>query len=395
MRTEGEGMTDHVRTSYRRHRKATWVLALALGALALSLVPLAAADDSGNYPACLQNGEDPVCGSADNSSLPAGTTGELTLTVTNASGGETDATTLGSVNLSAPPGIAIDPDTVAFGEGYEGTGTFGTNTASQIELRTLNLDESADVSVTFDATASCVVASAASDLEWTIEGAHPEDSEAFQLSGTGLVSDITGTCKLVWVTQPKTANVSTTITGAPYTPGGAPVAVGAEDALGTTIPAPSGVTLAKTAGSFTSPSSVFAFGSVTLVSGEARFGSFTSSDTGSGFRVRASASGFDSTPESGPRTFSITLTGKKCVSGQNCSVPTTPLNNNSQVNVTGTGGSFVFLGVGPTTIPASVTGSGGGCQSYTPLSANGFELAEERSAGRAALHVLDQQEVNR
>jgi hypothetical protein len=371
-------MTHHVGRGYRRHRKATWAFALALAALAVSLVPQAAADDTENYDACLQYDGSPACSSGLDSELPAGAKVELTLTVTNAPASET---TLGSVDLSAPAAIVIDPDTAAYDVG---TGDFGTNTASKIELRNLNLVAGASVSVTFEATASCVVAS---DLAWTIAASHePDFSEpTFALSGTGLASDIVGTCKLVWVTEPRTTNKNTIITGAPYNPDGPAVAVGAEDALGGTIPAPSGVTLAMTEGAFTSFPGGFSGTSATLVGDEARFGSFTSSATGSGFRVQASApegAGFDPTPNSGPRPFSITLNGKACTAGQDCSVPTTTLNSLTRVNVTGTGGFFAFLGLGPTTIPLSVTGTGGGCQFYVPIEgASGFETAEERTGG--------------
>jgi hypothetical protein len=368
-----------------------------VGALALSLVPLAAATDTENYSACLQSGDPgvPDCeGSLTaHSSIPAGTTVGLTVTVTNTAPvpEEGSPSTLASVNIKAPAGIAIDPGTASY------NGDSGT-----IELRDLDLVPGQSVIVTFDATASCVDASVASNLAWTIEGAHPEDTAFFALTGPGVVSDITGRCKLVWNTQPATTNKNVVITGTPYnTPAGNPVAVGAVDANGNPIPAPSGVTLAKSAGDFTDTASSGGFIGVsgTVVGNEARFGTLKSSRTGSGLKLQASASGFDSTPNTGtgsPHTFSITFNGNTCPVGQNCSVPTTPLNTNSQVTVTGTGGSFVFLGVGPTTIPGSVTGAGGGCESYTPLSANGFELAEDRTGGELRfIYSIDKKSVEK
>ena len=69
-------MTQHVRTSYRKHRRATWGLAIALVlAIAAVVIPIASGAPDKTYTILF-----PSSGAVSNPSAPvAGTTGAQTL----------------------------------------------------------------------------------------------------------------------------------------------------------------------------------------------------------------------------------------------------------------------------------------------------------------------------
>lgn len=200
--------------------------------------------------------------------------------------------------------------------------------------------------------------------------------------GGNLVTTVDGGCKLEWVTQPATTTKDTRITGAPFDANAARVAVRAVDGDGNPISASGTATLAKVAGTFTSTGDFTGTTASFDQNGLATFGDLMSTATGSGFRLQASADGFLPTPASSP-AFGITLSGQACV-GSGCPTFSTTLGGNSSVDAGATGGSFTFLGIGPASIPSSVTSAGGGCAYYTPAG-NAFEAFDGRTNDQGTL----------
>jgi hypothetical protein len=133
------------RDSRRRSAFAIGVLVV----VAAVLIPVGLAGGSQNtkyYDACLSVTGAGTCGTQN---LAAGTKVSLTLTLTNRS---SYSTTLGSADLSAPSGFAIDP---ASATPPSNVGTWST--PGELDLRNLNLAPGAAASVTFDVTTPCTV----------------------------------------------------------------------------------------------------------------------------------------------------------------------------------------------------------------------------------------------
>ena len=198
----------------------------------------------------------------------------------------------------------------------------------------------------------------------------PGNDYTLQSAGSNLVTAVTGGCRLVWVTQPKSAVVNTLITGTQGNPGGPPVTVRAVDGDGNTLSSASGtVTLNRTGGTFSS-SGGFTGTQASLVGGVATFSSFTSSATGLGFTFGASSPGFVSSPDSGG--FDILSAGTSCTLGQDCPLPGVVLDSKTNVDAVATGGAFTFLAITPASVPANVTAPGGGCAYFQSVGAAGF-----------------------
>lgn len=94
-------MTQQVRTSYRRHRKATWIVAIALVALAAAiLIPIAsgAADKTYTLSAIPATTSNPTATPIDPAALCTGDGGTVTLYLTNTA----KSASLGSTLVSIP-----------------------------------------------------------------------------------------------------------------------------------------------------------------------------------------------------------------------------------------------------------------------------------------------------
>ena len=177
----------------------------------------------------------------------------------------------------------------------------------------------------------------------------PGNDFSLQTVGSNLVTSVSGGCRLVWDTQPKSAFVNTLITGTAVDTGGAPVTVKAIDGDGNTLQSASGtVTLTKTAGTFSSAGG-FTGTQTTLVNGVATFSSLTSSATGDSFKLRGSSPGFVSTLDSG--AFDIIFSGIPRTLGDNCILPGVVLDTKTSVDSTATGGAFTFLRSRPIPCP--------------------------------------------
>ena len=175
---------------------------------------------------------------AADSSLPAGTTVGLTLTVTNnapvprmtpqhARLGRISARLQGSRSTLTPAS----------------TGTSDGQYRSRSSFGSLALAPGDSVIVTFDATASCVAPRGQRSCVDDRGGSSRLRSRSSRLTGRGScpISPVPASSSGTPSRQPPTATRPSR--GRPTTPFGVAVAVGAVDALGATISAPSGVTL--------------------------------------------------------------------------------------------------------------------------------------------------------
>jgi hypothetical protein len=142
------------------------------------------------------------------------------------------------------------------------------------------------------------------------------------------------------------------------------------------------VTLTKTAGTFSPPGGAFTYTSPTFVNGVATFTDLQSTGTGSGFKLRASSAGFQNSPDSGE--FLI-ASGEPCTTS-GCP-PFTTMLGPSQVTSSGTGNTFTFLAVLPSSIPGSVidpTSALAGCRYYMPAG-GAFQAIDGRTSASGTL----------
>jgi hypothetical protein len=250
-----------------------------------------------------------------------------------------------------------------------------------LQLRNLNLAPNATLNVDITVSTPCATGSYTWGISAKQSNAYngpPGNDYTLQTTGNNLVTAVTGSCKLAWVTQPGNAVVNTVITGTAGNPSGPPVSVQAVDANNVPLTSATGtVTLTKTAGSFTG-SGGFTGTSANLVNGVASFSGFKSTAPGTALMVQASSPGYVSTPlnEGGP--FTITSTGANCVGLDPCLLDSNF--GNSPVNAAGTGGAFTFLGLNASSVPASVMAPGGGCQFFVSVGAGAFEAVDNRTA---------------
>jgi len=348
----------------RRRRLA--VVATALAAVAVALTPAGSASPPSSgikqYTVCLAQSATP--GTCDTSALPGGSVVSLTLTITNAN---SSTQSLGSANIDGHVGsngqpvfpINLDPAKGPLPTFVSGTGTFGTNTSGELQLRNLTVAPgSSPLSVSFSVVTSCTGGSGT----WK---APAKQSNNFLGNGNdfalvqsgGLTSSVgSGSCKLVWLYPPNHANKNATITNTAYTPtvGGNVhnVAVEAVAADGVTpLDLNTGTaSLSPTGGTFDCGSSCGNFSgltSTTFQHGVATFPTLTSGYTGSGFTLQASATGLQPTPNSDP-PFNISIDGKPCDPGASCSFSNELLGSktDSRLDVSASSG-LTFLAVNP------------------------------------------------
>ena len=282
--------------------------------------------------------------------------------------------TLGSANVTGASS-GSSSFTIVGATASQGDATLGSD--GSLQLRNLNLAPGATVNVDISVKTPC----AAGSYTWSISAKQsnnyngpPGNDFTMQTAGSNLVTAITGTCKLVWVTQPANAVVNTVITGTAGNPSGPSVSVQAVDANNVPLTTATGtVTLAKTAGT----GGAFTGTQASLVNGVASFTNFKSTAPGTGLMVQVSSPGYVSTPlnEGGP--FNITSSGANCVGLDPCLAD---LNiGNSPVNAAATGGAFTFLGLNTSEVPGSVMAPGGGCQYFVSVGAGAFEAVDNRT----------------
>jgi hypothetical protein len=278
---------------------------------------------------------------------------------------------LGSANVTAPTSFTIQAASPS-----QGTATV---VSGVLQLRNLNLAAGATMNVDITVSTSC----ASGSYAWGIQAKQsndfngpPGNNFTLQTDGSNLLTSVSGTCRLVWGTQPTSAVVGHLITGTQGDQSGPQVSVRAVDGDGNTLTGATGtVTLTKTAGTFDT-SGGFSGTQADLANGVATFSSLTSSATGTGLKVSGSSPGFISTPDSG--AFDIVLAGTSCTLGLDCGLPGVALDSRTTVDSTATGGAFTFLSVTPASVPANVMAAGGGCAFFRSVGAAGFQQSGTR-----------------
>jgi hypothetical protein len=147
----------------------------------------------------------------------AGQTIEYTFTATN----ESASQSLGSINLTVPLDftlISITHQPTSNGT-VVGTATLAGTTL--IEMRGLNLAPSRSMEMAFTAEAPCVQETAPGANQW---GLAAKQSNDFKGTGNDFMphpasqrlTNVTGTCRVNWITQPTGAKVDQTVTNTPY-----------------------------------------------------------------------------------------------------------------------------------------------------------------------------------
>ena len=328
----------------------------------------------------------PYTASFDPGPFAAGGTVHVNLAIHNLANPQT----LGSANVTAPSGFTLVGASVP-----QGSATVVSS--SLLQLRDLNLAPDATLNVDITVRTTCTSGS----YSWAILAKQsnsfngpPGNDYSLQAAGSNLLTSVSGACRLVWDTQPKSAFVNTLITGAMVDTGGPSVAVRAVGGDGNTLLSASGtVTLTKTAGTFSSTGG-FSGTQASLVNGVATFSSLSSSATGDGFKLSGSSPGFVSTPDSG--AFDVIFSGISCTLGLNCSLPGVALDPKTTVDSTATGGAFTFLSVTPYTVPANVTAPAGGCANFQSVGAAGFLQGGERVSNTGDLlftYYVDKKQI--
>ena len=104
---------------------------------------------------------------------------------------------------------------------YSGTGTFGTNTSGELQLRNLTVAPgSSPLKVSFSVVTPCTGGSGT----WKAPGKQSNNflgngNDFALVQSGGLTSSVgSGGCKLVWLYPPNHANKNATITNTAYTP---------------------------------------------------------------------------------------------------------------------------------------------------------------------------------
>lgn len=386
----------------RRHQAASkhgtrMLLAVAaLTALAVVLTPTGSAKPPSNtnlknYSLCLQGADVSSC--PTQSTLTAGATTPMTLTITNSGG---SPQTLGSMNFDAPAGLTLSSPSVP----GPGTVTLVSGGTDELQIRNLNLAAGSSTTVTFDVQAPCM----GGPYTWPT----PETKQSNDFNGTG--NDFNqptsflgqtsvlggGGCALVWATQPTSAAPHTTITGTPFVQTGSAVEVAAVPggctAVSATCPVLTSlnggtVTLSEVAGS-TGNTNDFSGTTATFVNGYATFGGLEGNAgvTGTGFQLQGTSPGFTSTPYSDPFVIG---NGEPCT-GSGCPTFNTPINQSANVDSSATGSGFTFLAINNAAIPAQVTDPswhpGYGCagfQSVFPSGTGAFVETDGRTGTNA------------
>jgi hypothetical protein len=305
--------------------------------------------------------------------VPAGTTGSYTFTLTPTSG------QISSFNLTAPSGWTIAP-LVSPPAGVT------RPSASQIQGRSLSISSSSPFSLSFTAQAACSPASAA----WSVAAKSGPNFNGSSFSVNQPTTTLTGSCTAEFVTgrQPADAEFganingpSQNITSVPYTANGAPIQATVRDATGAPRPG-TAVTLAFA----TNPTGATLTGSISAVSNGSGLATFdgtcatcspiTIDEIGQGYKLKAAASGVVGTPQ--PDAFGIYQEGKACTTDP-CVVH--GHNGNNSITTTVSAGAGGDLG---TFVSSDVNVA---CTGYTPLT--GDAIVWKYTGGGSQTIVID------
>jgi hypothetical protein len=226
---------------------------------------------------------------------------------------------LGSVNLTPPSGFQVTA--VSLPKGSAGTAAVAANVV-QLRRLAMNPKTTVNISVTATAPESCGTTSYTWGSAALVEPNFTGTPLTLNASASSLSTSVTTACALQFSTQPHSAVVGQTITGADFDPTGPPITVELVDGNGnliTSSAAPVTIALAN------SPSGAALSGTTTVDAsgGVATFSDLTINQPADGYTLAASspgATGTTSTP------FDETTTAASCPQNQTCQTSiTTPV----------------------------------------------------------------------
>lgn len=369
-----------------------------LAALAVVFAPGGSASPPASgvkqFDACLQvvSTSSPECTqplSAGDTSMPAGSTVGVSLTIYNDSSNQA----IGSADLTAPAGFSFDLSGVA--PSWLGAGS----TSTVLELRNLNIAPGGNGTYQFSVTTGCSGGTWGLEVKQSNDFSGPPGNDFGANATTGLTTDITGGCNLAWKVEPQSTNTGSLITGTAFDTTGPYVAVAAVPAGCTTVDSGScapltsvnGVTVTLTQHLGTTVSGGtdggFTGTTATLNDGVATFNNLTGANPGYGYTLVANGpagSGFNQSPDSNPFELG---SGEACTTSGCPSFTTTLDKNGTNVQASGQGSDFGFLAVLPSLpYPSDVTAYGGGCAYWQGLGAAGFDAYDQASSSGDILY---------
>jgi hypothetical protein len=218
--------------------------------------------------------------------LAGGSTATLNLTIAN----QANPQSLGSANVTAPAGFTVTGvSPLPTGSSFSGT---------LIKLRNLNIAPLTSATFTITVSTPC---QPPADPAWAVSAKQsnsyngPPGNDLTLVPPSSLTATVSGSCRLVIVTQPADAQVGRAIRSVDYDPAAPPVKVEVHDGSDVLIPTATGtVTLTPS-----SNPAAFTGASASLSGGSATFPSLESSAAGI-YTVTASGTGFASSDPSGP-----------------------------------------------------------------------------------------------
>jgi hypothetical protein len=353
-------MTRHVRTGYRKHRKAAWGLALVFALiLAAAVIPLASGGTSGGRPAAYTfTGDAAACAGQNSVTFP--------VTLTNMS----KTQNLGSADLYAPLNITVTDATITAGGGsgyvlkpigpapLTPPGFPAGSHPSLISLRSLQVPGTTPPSsVTVSVTANVSPNAGSGPLSWYSIAKQANSFNPGDLDTSNALANqdrnptfTVSNCELRFFKQPpnpwekgKTATAEGSVPEVAVYAGTTQVDVG-----GTPPPALSAVV----GGTNTDASSDFSFGSATYSSSTLSWtwpNAMPTSTADGYYNLVATLGSMTATSDSNSTTNGnqpFQVVDSLCPAGQTCP----PVASNSDPNAAGTGA----LGIDTTTLQAPV-----------------------------------------
>jgi hypothetical protein len=279
-------------------------------------------------------------------SVAAGASQQYTFTVTN----EATTQTLGSVQLTAPPGFVIS----------SASGPAGSASSTATSALFLNLGLSPTQSATLTVTASAPCGGGTS--AWSVQA---KQSNQFNGPNNTFVVDpnsslgvtVSGSCSLAFLNEPNGTQVGAHIT-TQVASSGSPVSVEVLDGHGNLITT-STAAITVAIGANPGPGALSGTTTVNAFGGVASFPDLSINQAGTGYTLQATSPGITQQPPATSSDFNIWSVLQSC-SGQ-CSGSSSSKTTTGTVT-TSSGGSGEFLGLG-------LGGASFSCgSSYQPLS---------------------------
>jgi hypothetical protein len=331
-------------------RRIRWT-GLVISALVLGASFVMAGQPAGASP------PKPFAASVAASTVGAGDTVQLTLTITN----DARPQPLGSANLTAATNADHSSSVTLLST--NGTLLLGGNPASPIgtatlagsviQIRNLSLPPGQFATLSFTAQAPC----GGGPLTWGIAAKQSNDFNGtgndFVLEGppaSNLTETLTGACKLVFLSSPADANATSGITTSAFDPSGSPIQVAVQSGSGSLVTSSSAPV--QLAVGTVPPGGTSTLGGTTLVNAVGGVATFCSTNGcslpslashGQGYTLSASSAGMDSGASS---AFNVVDDGTVCRNPGQCQVQSKLVDTTGQVSVTAAPGDLLSISIG-------------------------------------------------